>query len=64
MIEERVDGDVVLYFVDDRKAATLEPLLQQHILPGSTVHTDGWGAYEAISWNALGFNRVKHIHAG
>ena len=29
---------------------------------GQEVHTDGWGAYEAIPWEQLGFIRHKHIH--
>ena len=28
-----------------RDEATLIPLIQKHIAPGTTIYTDGWGAY-------------------
>ena len=31
--------------VDDRSAATLPPLIQQFIAPGSIIHSDEWVAY-------------------
>ena len=32
----------------DRSAATLLPLIQQHILPGTTVLSDEWRSYSRI----------------
>jgi transposase-like protein len=53
MIEEVVNGDSILYFVDDRKASTLAPLIAKHIEPGTDVHTDGWKAYQSIDWKGM-----------
>jgi len=35
--------------VQDRRAQTLEPLIQRHILPGSHIISDGWASYANIS---------------
>ena len=35
--------------VPKRDAVTLIPIIQQMILPGSTIHSDGWAAYSGIS---------------
>ena len=34
--------------VPDRTAATLLPLIQQHVLPGTTVHSDEWRAFSQV----------------
>ena len=38
-----------LVLVDDRSAATLLPLIQQFIAPGSIIHSDEWAAYRNIA---------------
>jgi hypothetical protein len=62
MIEEDEPGNIVLYFVKDRTAETLQGIIEKHVERDTTVHTDGWPAYEKIYWDKLGLNRVKHIH--
>jgi hypothetical protein len=37
------------FFVEDRSAETLCPLITEHILPGSEIHSDQWSAYSNIS---------------
>lgn len=35
--------------VADRSALTLEPLILEHILPGTHIMSDGWAAYRNLS---------------
>lgn len=46
--------------VEDRSANTLIPLIQANVIPGSTIHSDMWSAYNSL--NSLGFNHrvVNH----
>jgi transposase-like protein len=37
-----------VFFVPDRSAETLLPLIQQHINPGTEIHSDKWRAYLKI----------------
>ncbi|PSN30214.1 hypothetical protein C0J52_28262, partial [Blattella germanica] len=45
---------VVLY-VCRRDRQTLVPLIQDYVLPGTTIYTDGWPAY-------AGLNRAGYVH--
>ena len=49
-----------LVLVDDRSAATLLPLIQQFIAPGSIIHSDEWVAYRNIAQNEEPY-QVKHL---
>jgi len=40
--------------VQDRRAHTLEPLIERHILPGSHIISDGWASCANISSTAHG----------
>jgi IS1 family transposase/transposase-like protein len=42
---ERLSGRCFAQMVSNRDKPTLLPLIQQHILPGSSIMTDGWSAY-------------------
>ena len=50
-----------MYAVPDRSAATLMPIIQNSILPGTTVISDLWRAYGGI--NAIGFNHSTVNHS-
>ena len=47
--------------VPDRCAETLVPILQQAILPGTTVHTDEWAGYNVL--DAAGFDHFTVNHS-
>ena len=47
-IIERGINNCVLLPVEDRSAATLLPLIQQHVLPGTRIITDQWAAYNSL----------------
>jgi len=47
--------------VEDRSAATLIPLIQKYVLPGSTIHSDQWPAYNSL--NQLGYNHLTVNHS-
>jgi len=51
---ERGTGNCFLVEVPDRSAATLEPLIERYILPGTHVISDGWAAYANIDRIANG----------
>ena len=46
---QRITGECFLIEVEHRDAATLLPLIQHHIHPGSTIYSDEWKAYSRIT---------------
>ena len=43
-----------------RDAATLIPIIEKHVLPGSTIHTDCWAAYRRLSNAGYAHYTVNH----
>lgn len=52
----------ILRMVKNRSRATLIPILQRHVRPGSTVVSDCWRAY-VRSLNGLGYNHLTVNHS-
>ena len=55
---ERGSGECFLVEVENRDAATLLPIITQHVRPGSAVLTDDWSAYNQLT--ATSGNTVNH----
>ena len=47
-------------FVDRRDEGTLLPIIQEFVRPGSTVHSDGWAAYNNLANRGYAHGRVIH----
>ena len=48
--------------VDRRDAATLLPIIRQHILPGTTIMSDLWAAYNTQSNQGFIYLTVNHSY--
>ena len=48
--------------VNKRDAAALLPIIQAHVAPGTTIHSDEWAAYRRISAlpGIAGHSTVNH----
>lgn len=53
-------GDVVTRVVPDRRRVTLWNEICQHVLPGSTIHTDELNSYKSISLRGYRHQTVNH----
>lgn len=51
---------VYVNIVSDCSKASLLPIIQGQILEGSTIHTDGWKAYDGLLLNGYDHYRVYH----
>ncbi len=56
------NGKVYVEIVNNCSKAQLMPIIQGIILEGSTIHTDGWKAYDGLVLNGYTHHRVFHSH--
>ena len=57
---DRETKDTFMIPVHDRTAATLIPIIQQYILPGTTIHSDEWASYNLIPPSTFQHLTVNH----
>lgn len=58
---ERGSGEVFMVPVEKRDRSTLLPIIENWILPGTTIHSDFWRAYDCL--NDEGYNHLKVNHS-
>ncbi|MDH3324690.1 MAG: IS1595 family transposase [Candidatus Peregrinibacteria bacterium] len=56
------DGKVFVNVVKNCSRKELMPIIKGKILEGSTIHTDGWKAYDGLILNGYDHYRVYHSH--
>ena len=56
------NGNVHVQIVKNCSREQLMPIIQGKILEGSTIHTDGWMAYDGLILNGYEHYRVYHSH--
>ena len=54
------NGNVHVEIVQNCSKSSLMPIIQGKILEGSTIHTDGWKAYDGLILNGYDHYRVFH----
>lgn len=54
------DGNVYVQIVKNCSKDELMPIIEGKILEGSTIHTDGWKAYDGLVLNGYDHYRVFH----
>ena len=55
-------GKVYVEIIKKASRRELLPIIQGKILEGSTIHTDGWRAYDGLILNGYDHYRVFHSH--
>ena len=62
MVERGGKGRVMAFVTPDVKAATLFPIIEEKILPSSTVYSDEYSVYDRLATPANGYDhrRIKH----
>ena len=53
-------GAMKAFVIPDAKAATIQPLIDQSVESGSTIHTDEWWGYRLLTWRGYDHRKVAH----
>ncbi|MET0155480.1 MAG: IS1595 family transposase [Rickettsiales bacterium] len=56
------DGKIYVEIVKNCSKEQVMPIIKGQVLEGSTVHTDGWAAYDGLVLNGYDHYRVYHSH--
>ena len=57
---ERVSKRRLFFLVEKRDAETLVPIIKKHILPGTTIYSDSWQAYDTLSDEGYTHNQTDN----
>lgn len=57
---ERKGGRVIAVVAEDTKKATLHGIIEEHVLPSSTIFTDDYPAYDGLNPRKYRHHRIKH----
>lgn len=58
---QRESGEIFMVPVETRDRSTLLPIIEKWILPGTTIHSDFWRAYDCL--DDEGYNHLKVNHS-
>lgn len=56
------NGQVYVQIIQNCSRKAILPIIQGKVLEGSTIHTDGWKAYDGLILNGYDHYRVFHSH--
>ena len=48
------------FVIPDSKATTIQPLIDRHVAPGTTIYTDEWWGYRLVIKSGYNYHRVHH----
>lgn len=54
-------GRIVVLQIPNRKSETILPIIERHIVPGSTIYTDGFRNYRRLT--EMGYNHDNVVHS-
>ena len=57
---ERESNKVVMFTLPDRSTATLLPIFQQFVLPGTRILSDEWASYFILQTQGYDYGTVNH----
>ncbi|MBA3663624.1 MAG: IS1595 family transposase [Bacteroidetes bacterium] len=60
MLQRGKQNKVIAFAVKDCSALSLIPLIEKHVVKGSTILTDEWGGYVSLNKKGYNHNVVKH----
>ena len=48
--------------VNYRTTETIQKLIFKYVKPGTTIHSDGWRAYNGIEWEKYNYHWIRNVH--
>jgi transposase len=57
-----VDGELITRVIPNRTKKTIQPVIMEHVLPGTIIHTDEHHGYKGINMRGYRHQTVCHSH--